>query len=247
MIFDRDSFLARLREPEAAPAWPTGFALWMTLAYVILRIAALALVSVLGDPVALQTGVINPLTTNVAAGLAGLVTVGVVWSAAARRSGQPAARALRVTGWRGSILLLFLLSLGVAILNDYEPLLFQTIGLPPNLTRLNGASPAAWIAAGLVTLVIEPLVRAILFAGLLYPALAAGPGGNGRALPLTALVFTLVQVIDNPADPVLWLTSFLAGGYLIGVRAHQKSTGASLWAAVGLGLFTLFKTLRLFL
>ena len=240
------SLLARLREPEAAPPWGPTYALQFVLAYLLLRVLGLAFVTTLIDPAAITSQVISPLTINLALGLAALLATGLAWLAAGRRTREPVAHVLRLDIRVRSTLLLLLFALGAAILIDFVALAFQTIDLPLNLIALAGADPASWGAAAVVTVLVVPLAEAILLQGLLYPALAAQLGRNLRAIAVVALVYAVLQVLDNPADLILWLQSTLAGLFLTGVRAHQQSTRAALIAGIAFGLFGLFKALRLF-
>lgn len=247
MNLDFRSFMARLREPETAPPWGATYALQIVLAYLLLRVLGLAFVTTLVDPAAITTGIVSPLTVNLALGLAALLATGLAWLAVARRTAEPVTRALRLDMPVRSTLLLLLFALGAAILIDFVALAFQTIDLPLNLIGLAGGDAAAWGAAALVTVLIVPLGEAILLQGLLYPALAARLGNNVRALAIVALIYAVLQVIDNPADLILWLQSYLAGVFLTGVRAHQQSTRAAFIAGIAFGLFALFKALRLFI
>jgi membrane protease YdiL (CAAX protease family) len=239
-----EQFMARLRQKEAAPPWTAILGLGLVVAYFVARIVSLALVSLLVDIDAAANGVISPLTTNYASILAALVALGIAWRAVSRRDAQPMT-ALQLRHFSGSILLLVLFSLGMAILVDFVPLILNTVGLPVAMVGLANAASATWVLAAIFAIVVGPVVEMLILQGVLYPALAVNRD-NGRAVLLTALMYTVLQVMDNPSDPALWGASFLGGVYLSSVRAHQKSTRAAIIAASMFGLFALFKAMRLF-
>jgi membrane protease YdiL (CAAX protease family) len=246
MNFDLVAFIARLRKEEhPAPNWPAQLGLRLVLVFLVARIAALAVVSMLVNPEAAAAGMISPVMVNLAALLAAVVTLAVVWLTLSRRTDFPAA-ALRLEAYPGSILLMMLFALGFAVLIDFVPLIFGTIGLPAGLIGLNDASTLTWLLAALVVVVALPLVEMVVLQGVLYPALAADRD-NLVAILLTGLVYTVLQVFDSPFDLALWVESLLAGLFLTSVRAHQQSTRATVIAASMFGLFALFKVLRLFL
>lgn len=246
MIFDRRMFFARLREKEPAPPWSIGLGVGLLVAYFLARVLSLAVLSILVDADAAAAGVFSSLTANLAANLAAIIGMLLLWLVLRRRVREPLGQALQAMTYRGSVVLLILFAVGAAILIDFIPLMFQTIGLPVHLQGLRAGTPAAWAAAGIFAVIVGPLFEMLLLQGVLYPALAATRDNIVAAL-LTALAYTALQVVDNPADPVLWGVSFLTGVFLSGLRAHQKSTRATIIAASMFGVFALFKALRLFL
>jgi len=246
MSFDLRLFTARLRQPEAAPGWSAMLAVALVLAYLAARVAALAILSVALDADAAARGAISPLVANLAGIVAALAALAMIAAVVRRRTRVPLAEALRLTRWPGSTLLLMILALGMAILIDFVALLFQTISLPATLQGLRAAGLIDWLAAALHVVVAAPLAEMTLLAGMLYPALAAGRNPL-LAIGLTALIYAAVQAFDDPANPVVWIESLLAGAFLITLRAHQKSTRPAIIAAAMFGLFALFKALRLFL
>lgn len=246
MSFDMERFMARLQVEEPAPPWGLTTALGLLMGYFVLRVAALAFVSVLVDADAAAAGVFTPLTANLAGIVTGLATLVLVGVTLRRQAGASLTSDLRLGRWPGSILLLMLLSIGMAILIDFVPLLFGTIGLPVALQGMAAAEMPGWIAAAVLFVVVAPLAEMVLILGVLYPALAA-PRGNRQAILFSALAYAVIQVFDSPADFVLWITALLIGLYLAMLRAYQRSTRPTVIAAAMVGLFALFKALRLFL
>lgn len=246
MDFDLARFMARLRVREAAPPWGLSTALGLMMGYFVLRVAALAFVSVLVDPNAVATGAFAPLTVNLAGIVTGLASLVLISVTLRRVTGGEFSAALRLGEWRGAVLLVMLLSLGMAILIDFVPLLFGTIGLPVALQGMAAAEMPGWGAAALLFVVVAPLVEMTLILGVLYPALAARLT-NIHAILFSALAYAVIQVFDSPADGVLWITALLTGLYLSTLRAYQQSTRPTVVAAAMVGLFALFKALRLFL
>ncbi|MFC1959876.1 type II CAAX prenyl endopeptidase Rce1 family protein [Chloroflexota bacterium] len=249
MGFDLAAFIARLREAETPPPWPvrTGLALW--LAYLVIRIVALAGVSMAVDAEAAALGMLSPAVMNLAMIVAALVTLGLILLVVRRYTalaGSTVTGLLRLGRYSGSILLLILAALGAAMLIDFVQLLAGTIVLPVNLQGLAAGNMAGWLLAGAYMVLFGPLVETLLLQGVLYPVLAVNRD-NLVALLFTALLFMLLRVFDNPVSPVLWVESFLTGVFITGVRAHQKSTRSALIAAVMIGVFTLYKGLRLLL
>lgn len=246
MNFDLGAFIARVRTKEPAPAWSLSTALGLLMAYFVARVAALALLSVLMDADAAALGMFSPLTANLAGLLTGLVTLGLIGLVLRQRVKGDLVKALRLSHWPGSVLLLMIFAIAMAILIDFVPLLFGTIGLPVALQGMAAAEMPGWLAAAAYLVVIGPLAEMTLVEGVLYPALAKGRD-NIRAVLFSAVAYTVIQVFDNPADLVLWITALLAGLTFGTLRAHQKSTRATVIAAAMFGLFAIFKALRLFL
>ncbi len=246
MNLNFQAFMARLRAAEGAPPWPPSTGLWLLLAFIAARVVvAPLLVTAVLSPEAVTAG-ISPAITNLSASVGDILALSLAWVTLRRAVRGPMIRALRLDRTADSAWLVALFSLGAAIVVDFAPLAFQTIGLPVNLIGLAGGSAPTWLLAAFFTVIIGPLTDAVLLHGVLYPALAAR-AGNLRAILLTALAFMVAQVIDNPADRVLWLESLLAGLYLTGVRAHQQSSRAAVLAGMMFGVFAMFKAMRLFL
>lgn len=246
MSFDPQTFVARLRQPEAAPGWSATLAAMLVLAYLAARVVALAILSVLLDAEAAARGAFSPLAANLAGVVAALTALGLAALTVRRRVRGSLAAALGLQRWPGSTLLLMIFALGMAILIDFVPLLFQTIGLPVTLQGLGAGGLADWLAAALYVVVAAPLAEMALLAGMLFPALAAG-SSRLLAIGLTTLIYAAVQTFDNPANPVAWIEALLTGAFLIILRAYQRSTRPTVIAAAMFGLFALFKALRLFL
>ncbi len=246
MTFDLAASIARARTNEPAPGWQLTTALGLLMAYFVARVGALALVSVLLDADAAAQGMFSPLAANLAGIVTGLVTLGLIGLALRGRVRGGLIPGLRLGRWPGSVLLLMIFSIAMAILIDFVPLLFGTIGLPVALQGMAAAEMPGWLIAAAHLVLVGPLAEMTLVFGVLYPALAARRD-NLRAVLFSAVAYTVIQVFDNPADLVLWSTALLAGVYFGGLRAHQKSTRATVIAAAMFGAFALFKALRLFL
>jgi membrane protease YdiL (CAAX protease family) len=246
MMFDLATFRARVLRAEPAPAWPLTTGLALLMAYFVARVVALALVSVVVDAGAAARGTLSALTVNLAGIVTGLVTLALVALILRRRAAAPAGAALRLGRWPGAVLVLVLFAIGMAILIDFVPLLFQRISLPVALRGMASAGLIEWLVAALHAVIVAPLAEMTLVQGVLYPALAARRG-NVAAILVAALVYAVIQVFDSPADGVLWITALLSGLLFGGLRAHQQSTRVTVIAAAMFGLFALFKALRLFL
>lgn len=242
MNFSVSTFMTRLRMEEPAPPWSLTAAWGLVGVYVVARIfIAPLLVTALVPQDSTAVG-ISPAVRNawyIVAGLAALLAAVLV---VRRTAPESPVRALRLAESRDSLWLVALFSLGAAIVVDLLPLLFQARFLLPHLLGLNSATALTWIAVGLFTLVVGPLAAGVVMTGVLYPAAAVRWGGL-RAILMTALAFALVQVLDDPANLLLWLESGLTGLYLGGVRAHQGSTLAAVIAGVMFGVFAIFKVL----
>ncbi len=242
MNFSVGAFMARLRAEEPAPPWSLTAAWGLVGVDIVARIfiAPLLVMAVLApDPAAVG---ISPAVRNTWSIVAGVLTLLIAVLTLRRAAPESLARALKLEGARDSLWLIALFSLGAAIAVDLIPLLFQARFLPPHLQALENASIPAWVAVALYALVVGPLVAGVVMTGALYPA-AAARWGNGRAILATALALAVVQVLDDPANLLLWLESALAGLYLGGVRAHQGSTLAAVVAGIMFGVFAVFKAL----
>ncbi|GAB4571596.1 MAG: hypothetical protein Kow0077_08690 [Anaerolineae bacterium] len=246
MNLDPVSIIARIREEEAPPGWTLTAAIVLLMLYFIARVVMLAIVSMVLDSSAVAQGVISAMVTNVAGAATGVVVLVLIAGMLRRQISGPLMPALRLGRWPGSVLVLVIVSLGMAILVDFLPLLVQRISLPVALQGMVGASLPVWLAAVVNLVIIGPLAEVTLVMGVLYPALAARMD-NLRAVLLAALAYAVIQVFDTPSDLLLWATAFLAGLYFAGLRGHQKSTRAAVIAAAMFGVFAVFKALRLFL
>ncbi len=236
---------ARLARPEPAPAWSLTAGLGLLMAYFAVRVAALALVSVVVDAGAAARGALSPLTVNLAGIVTGLLTLGLVLLLARRYAPRAPLEALRLRRWPGTLSVLMILALATAILIDFLPLIVQRISLPVSLQGMAAAGLPDWLVAALHVVIIAPLAEMALIQGVLYPALATWRG-NRMAILLCAVIYAVIQVFDTPADLLLGITALLSGAFLAGVRAHEQSTRAAVIAAAMFGLFALFKALRLF-
>ncbi|MBC8099288.1 MAG: CPBP family intramembrane metalloprotease [Armatimonadetes bacterium] len=158
-----------------------------------------------------------------------------------------------------------LLGLGVAIALDLLSLLVTGVASPvaPLLVFFGGtpgapaslpfsADPAAWLIAGLLVVLFQPIGEALMFHGVIYPALRQTLGA-WMGFVMTGVfygVFHLLAYTSSPQTtlPFVWYTlllPLLSGLYLTAVRAYTKSTRAALAAAVGMGIFALLRALTL--
>jgi hypothetical protein len=257
--------LDRIQQPEPVSVpWGWGIALWLVFAYVLAQLMSLLMVTTLRDD-----DVTSPdgLSIILSALLATFITFWLViqysrnalWEeAASRKKNKPTRSFFQVMSFNESrsapFWVMWFYALIIAIIIDTVSLLLgkPDESLPIGLDRLNDADAFNWIAAGLLYVVFRPVVEALIFQGMFYPALVKSLGDNLRALVLTTLVLTAVYFIQVAGDFNWTLLHWgliypLSLGLTAGIiRAHSKSTTAALGAYVMFGIFLMLKTLITF-
>jgi membrane protease YdiL (CAAX protease family) len=156
---------------------------------------------------------------------------------------------LRLEDQGRTLIFAALTGLGVAILLDVIGL--RVTGeflLVPELFGLTQETPtpAMWIAAFWLMVVVQPVAEELVFRGIAFPALrrAFGPW---LGLIVCALAYALFHQLaySAPATP-LWygLTlPLLAGLFITAVRMYTGSTRAAIAAHMAFGLFAVLKAL----
>lgn len=246
--------LARLSAPEPEPAW--------TLATVVMTFVGGLLAFIAGSFVTLSWLPDQPYAPIAGWTLGGLITIIFIMQTrtARARRGDPRAAdpdplRLRRAGGAPLIFVLFL-SLGLAILID---LIGAGIGggfvRAPELLGVSlNAGLFPLLLALLFMVVVQPIAEELIFRGVAYPALRAA-FGFGLAIAFSAGLHGLFHLIvyppnygDLPALNQLWFglaIPSLDALVIALVRAHQRSTRASIVAHIGFGLFAVLKALAL--
>lgn len=249
------TLLKRIGTPEAAPPWGitaalTGFAAAFAAMMIGTTVAALIFgQSALSSLAGWSIGAI-------------LLTLFVNFT----RNRTPAERqALGLNAPGIPLPLILLLSLGVAITLDLLSLILTGVASP--VTELlvlfgsvpgapvavaPGNDPLAWLIGGMLLVVFQPIAEALMFRGVIYPALrqTLGPWWGLLATAATASLFHLLAYTTTPQSgfAFTWyalLLPFVDALYLTAVRAATGSTRASLVAHVGLGMFAILRALVL--
>jgi membrane protease YdiL (CAAX protease family) len=236
------TILNRLRAREQASPWTVGLALALVVAYVVMWIAALSVVSILTGEV--NASLPSNRTLALSALLSGLVViVGVVQWARRRYAGQwTAVLRLREPSQRNVLLLVVLLSLGLAWAFDLAGAVLRLKGgqvVPPVLDSLREPDVFAWLVAALVALIIQPVAESLIFSGILYPALARIFSDNRVTITMVSLIYMLVSLVLSAA-PGQWYMMFqplFMALVVNSLRAYYHSTRAAILARMAFGLF----------
>jgi membrane protease YdiL (CAAX protease family) len=235
------SFMQRLQLREVAPDWAASIGLIFAGAYIVLVIAGQVVVATLsGSPY------IAPSPDAIAVGtlLGSIVTIIGIVQWARRRLGETWTESLRLRPpLKPSLTLIALIALGAAWATDLVGLALrlrvdQTV--PLVLARLNGAVNLAWIATAVLAIVVQPIVEGLIFAGVLYPALARDRKNNLLAATLCALAYVLASLIVLAAGSGVWyslIQPFIMALVMLLVRAYTQSTQSAIIARAMFGLF----------
>jgi len=237
----KPSLMQRLQLREVAPDWSTSTGLIFAGAYIVLVIAGQVLAATIsGSPY------IAPSPGAIAAGtlLGSLVTIIGIVQWARRRVGETWTESLRLRPpLKPSLTLIALIALGAAWATDLVGLVLrlrtiQTV--PLVLARLNGPVNLTWIATAALAIVIQPIVEGLVFAGVLYPALARDSKNNLLAAALCAAVYGLASLFVLSAGSGVWyglMQPFIMALFMVLVRAYTQSTQSAIVARAMFGLF----------
>lgn len=239
-------FFARLQARETPPSWNLGSAFFYVVAYAIVWMMCVLIVSVLlGD----TGGSIAPATYIYSALLSNVVMVIGVYQWARRRLGNQWITNLRLdpVGNQQAILTL-LISLGVAWSIDLIGVLLQAKGgqvVPPQFNALLQAIDLTWVVGAVVALLLQPVAETLVFSGLLYPATTKRGADNARSALAVGIVYMFVHVLLAVQQSPWYVVAYplLTGLYVTGVRAYTKSTRLAIIARVGIGLFIVLAAL----
>jgi membrane protease YdiL (CAAX protease family) len=235
------SILARIGKAEAPPPWEIFSALYVMLVALIARFAGTFIAfAVLGET--MLAGHVNWIIGCV-------LTVGFVALTHRRHRA-----ALRLDEPVGSLILVLLISFGLAIAFDLLSLAVTNIFLPvPELLSLFGrpVDGLNWIAVIALMVVAQPIAEEMVFRGVVFPSFRSRFGA-WPGLVLCALAYALFHFIaySSPSDsPVLmWYAlalPFLVGLVISAIRGYTGSTRAAITAHVAFGLFAVLKALTL--
>ncbi|MEP7287220.1 MAG: CPBP family glutamic-type intramembrane protease [Chloroflexota bacterium] len=239
--------LRRIGEREAVPTWSLLLAVFVVVAYAILWIAGQALVvTVSGGDFSIPTSGILVF----GASLGSLVSAAGVLQWARRRMGKDWINGLRLRHpINPSVFVIVLTGLGTAWAIDLIGLLLKLKGdqiLPPILDSLRGPITAAWIAAAVFALLIQPFAEGLIFYGLLFPVIARDFGNNWLAAFIVAVIYTILNAAIFNVSAGTWfllIQPFLMAMVVGLIRAYTQSTQSAMIARALFGLFFILAAL----
>lgn len=260
------SLMVWVRRPEKQQIlWGFPLPFWLTFGYLVATWTALLMVTTWRDD-SLQ----NPdaLSFILAGILGGVVMVWVIrqnmYNAIYEAQGKlkkadPDLTMQRVLSLKESesrpLWIVWLMALCVVITMDTVAVLLgkPTTSFITGLDRMGDASWASWLLAGILFVLVRPIIEEVIFRGILYPVLAQRLGDNLKAVWVSAALFTglyLIQVFKTDVDwhMLYWgLIYPLVLGVTAGIsRAHTKSTTAAIGTHAMFGLFMVLNALVTF-
>jgi membrane protease YdiL (CAAX protease family) len=238
----RGSLLSKLRAPERAAPWGLSQAALYVGAYLIFSILMIFSVSTLTGEI---TGVLPSPRTIALAGLFSslIVAMGIFRFASVRYKQTWAATLKLLTPSRPAALLaIFLFGLGMAWAIDLLGVLLRLKAgqlVPPSLAGLQVGEAGSWLLAAALALIGHPIAEGLVFAGLLYPALAKATQNNLASIVLTALIFMgcSLFVSNAPSQWYALIQPALMWLVVAAVRAYTQSTRAAIVARMAFGVF----------
>ncbi|SRR5581483_3583108 len=240
-VQNQPSFMRRLQAREAPPQWPFLTALFFVVAYAVLLIAGQAFaVTVSGG----GFNSLTPLVLALGALLGGLATIAGIVQWARRRAQAAWIDSLRLRQpVQPPVALVALFGLGTAWAIDLVGVLLRLKGdqvLPPVLDVLRTPPDLSWGVALSLALLVQPVAEGLVFAGILYPALARAVNSNLLAAAITAGVYTLVSLAVLSAGGGVWygvIQPCLMALAMSLVRAFAQSTQSAIVTRAFFGLF----------
>ncbi len=231
----------RLQRLESPPAWPTITAFFFTLAYTVLFIAGQIIAATVGGG-------------SYAAPTPGILVAGALLGCLAATGGIFVwARRLQPTTWIAGLRLraglhppvfaVVLIGLGAAWGIDLIGVLLQLKGdqvIPALYDALRSPIGATWIATALLAVVVQPIAEGLVFAGLLYPALARDFRNNLLGVLAAVVIYTALSVAVFWTGTGIWfplIQPFLMVLTMLLVRVYSQSTQSAMVARALFGLF----------
>lgn len=235
------SLMQRLQAREAPPQWPLMTALFFVVAYAVLLIAGQTFaVTISGG----SFDTLTPLVLALGALLGGLAAIAGIIQWARRRAQATWIDSLHLRQpVQPSVTLVALFGLGAAWAIDLIGVLLRLKGdqvLPPVLDALRAPFGISWVIALILALFVQPIAEGLVFAGILYPALARDLKNNLVATVFTAVAYTLVSLAVLSSGGGTWyglIQPFLMALAMSLVRAYAQSAQSAIVARVFFGLF----------
>lgn len=159
------------------------------------------------------------------------------------------------------LLIIFILSIGVAILIDIiglavvgttlpVPELFAYFDVATNAVVSLRPSIIDWIFAFMLMGLFQPIAEELAFRGVVFPALKRSLGGWGGYL-ITSIFYAVFHLLayappGNSSPVIVWFTlvvPFLDALFITLVRANTRSTRAAVVAHAGIGIFAVMRAL----
>ncbi len=238
---ENPSLMRRLQARETPPAWSLATAFVFVVAYIVLLIAGQLMVITLSGS-SVETPL--PRMLSIGALLGSLVTAGGVAQWARRRFQSTWIDNLRLRpAIKPPLFAVVLFSLGAAWAIDLVGVLLKLKGddvVPPLLGGLNGPISVAWVLAAVLAVFVQPLAEGLVFAGVLYPALAHLLRNNVIASIAVAVVYTLISAVFLSTGAGLWyalIQPFLMALVMVLIRAYSQSAQSAIVSRALFGLF----------
>ena len=246
----RPSLFRRLLSRESLPPWQASTGLIFVAAYVGIWLASVSILSILTGEI--EGRVPSPRTLALSALLCGVVaSAGVVqWARARIGAGWPRALRLDAPSQRNTLLVIFLLGLGLAWAFDLGGALLRLKEgqvVPPVLEALRTPDAVGIIVAALVALVVHPGAEALIFGAILYAGLTRVFSDNRVVVVTGAFIYTIVSLLISPL-PLTWyaLTQpLLMALVMFSVRAYYQSARAVFVVRSAFGVFFMMAALFL--
>jgi membrane protease YdiL (CAAX protease family) len=240
-VRENPSFMRRLQAQESPPPWSALTGLGFVVAYVVLLIAGQIVAITLSGS---RFDAPSPGALSVGALLGSLVAAGGIVQWARRRLPAPWIDRLRLrSGLRPPVFVIVLIGLGAAWAIDLVGVLLKLKGddiVPPALSALSGPIGIAWILAAILAVVAQPVAEGLVFAGVLYPALAHTLRNNVLASLVVAIIYAVISAAFLSTGAGTWyaiIQPFLMVLVMSLVRAYTQSTQSAIVARVLFGLF----------
>jgi membrane protease YdiL (CAAX protease family) len=238
---NKPSLVQRLQLREVAPDWSISTGLIFAGAYVVLVIAGQVIAATISGSTYTAP---SPGAIAIGTLLGSIVTIIGVVQWVRRRQGDTWTESIRLRPpLKPSLTLIALIALGAAWATDLVGLALrlrtdQTV--PLVIARLNGPVNLTWIATAVLAIVVQPIVEGLVFAGVLYPALARDTKNNLYAAALCGVVYVIASVIVLAAGSGVWyslIQPFIMALVMVLVRAYTQSTQSAIVARAMFGLF----------
>jgi membrane protease YdiL (CAAX protease family) len=232
---------AWLAAPQDDPPWSTGE---IVLTAGVLALCTLLIASVVASLVS-EASPAPPAAGFLLGWMVGLMLAGAFVLVRWRQSPEKFA-ALMAGDSRFPLLIMALIGIGAAFTGDLIAAWGSEFGVVAVLRGLE-TTPQALVIAALFLLVVQPVVEALIFAGVMLPRLRASIGA-WPGLLLTAflfagyhyLVFGARLALDNNA--AFWysfMLPFVVGLVMLAMRVYADSTRAAMAVHAGSGLVAL--------
>jgi membrane protease YdiL (CAAX protease family) len=235
----KQSFIDRIQLRDSQPDWSFTTAMFFVLAYPILWIIGQIIISTLSGNMTP-----TPNTLSLGALFGSLISIFVVVQWARRRFGATWIDTLRLRApIKPPVFLVVLVGLGLAWATDLLGLLLRLKAdqfVPPVLAVLQTPIGLSWAATAVLAVIVQPIAEGLIFAGILYPALAHDLKNNLLAALATAAVYTVVSMAVLSTGSGTWfalIQPFVMALVVILARAYTRSTQSAIVVRALFGLF----------